>query len=85
MEARLLNGMAEIAAQDWDALACPESGRPVDPFTTHRFLSALDRSASTGKGTGWQTRPLVLHEGQTIGALPLYVKSHSQEIGRAHV
>jgi predicted N-acyltransferase len=78
MEARLLNGMAEIAPADWDALACPEPGRPVDPFTTHRFLSALDRSGSTGKGSGWSSRPLVLHDGQTIAALPLYVKSHSQ-------
>ncbi len=78
MEARLLNGMAEISQADWDALACPEGGPPIDPFTTHRFLAALDRSGSTGKGTGWQPRPLVLQDGQTVAALPLYVKSHSQ-------
>ena len=78
MEARLLNGMAEISQADWDALACPEGARPTDPFTTHRFLAALDRSGSTGKGTGWQPRPLVLQDGQTVAALPLYVKSHSQ-------
>jgi uncharacterized protein len=81
-EIRLLDGMAEIAAADWDALACPEAaggGRPVDPFTTHRFLLALDRSRSTGKGTGWQARPLVLTEkDRPVAAMPLYVKSHSQ-------
>ena len=77
LQADLLNGMSEISAQDWDALACPE-GRAIDPFTTHRFLAALDASGSTGKGTGWQTRPLVLREGAAVAALPLYVKSHSQ-------
>jgi uncharacterized protein len=77
LQADLLNGMAEISAQDWDALACPE-GRALDPFTTHRFLAALDASGSTGKGTGWQTRPLVLRDGPPVAALPLYVKSHSQ-------
>ena len=61
--------------------ACPEAaaGRPYDPFTTHRFLSALDRSASTGPGTGWSPRPLVLRQaGRAVAAMPLYVKSHSQ-------
>jgi hypothetical protein len=74
--------MADIAAADWDRLACPEAadgGRPIDPFTTHRFLLALDRSRSTGKGTGWQARPLVLSEdGKPVAAMPVYVKSHSQ-------
>jgi predicted N-acyltransferase len=73
--------MAAIPAQDWDALACPEAatGRPIDPFTTHRFLAALETSGSTGDGTGWQARPLVLrHEGRTVAAMPLYVKGHSQ-------
>lgn len=77
LQADLLNGMSEISAQDWDALACPE-GRAIDPFTTHRFLAALDASGSTGRGTGWQTRPLVLRDGAAVAALPLYVKSHSQ-------
>ena len=80
-EAELLSGMTDIAPADWDAVACPEArnGRPVDPFTTHRFLLALDASSSTGRGSGWQTRPLVLREGENlIGAVPLYVKSHSQ-------
>ena len=81
LEAQLLDGMADIPAAEWDALACPEAaaGRPYDPFTTHRFLSALDRSASTGPGTGWSPRPLVLRQaGRAVAAMPLYVKSHSQ-------
>ena len=75
--------MTEIPAAQWDAVACPESAspgaRPVDPFTTHRFLVALDRSKSTGKGTGWQPKPLILQQDKSaIAAMPLYVKSHSQ-------
>ena len=78
-EIALLEGMAEISAADWDHMANPEGGRALDPFTTHRFLVALDRSRSTGKGSGWTTRPLVLREdGKPLAAMPLYVKAHSQ-------
>ena len=83
LQASLLDSMTDISAAEWDGVACPGaspgSERPVDPFTTHRFLVALDRSASTGKGTGWQPKPLVLRQdGQAVAALPMYVKSHSQ-------
>ena len=70
-----------IAPADWDACACPEatSGRPVDPFTTHRFLKALEDSYSVGAGTGWQPRYLTAQQdGQIIAAAPLYAKGHSQ-------
>jgi len=77
----LHDALSDIAARDWDAVAAPEQadGRPVDPFTTHRFLAALEASGSTGAGTGWQARPLVLREaGRVVAAAPLYVKTHSQ-------
>ena len=77
----LLDSLSEIAPTDWDAVAAPEQaeGRPFDPFTTHRFLSALESSGSTGAGTGWQARPLVLRDkGRLLAATPLYVKTHSQ-------
>jgi predicted N-acyltransferase len=73
--------LAEIEAPNWDAVAAPEqaTGRPLDPFTTHRFLAALEVSGSTGSGSGWQARPLVLRDGnKLLAATPLYVKSHSQ-------
>jgi uncharacterized protein len=77
----LHDSLSEIAAADWDAIAAPEQavGRPIDPFTTHRFLSALEASGSTGAGSGWQARPLALREGgKLLAATPLYVKTHSQ-------
>ncbi len=74
--------MADIAPADWDACACPEAaggGRPIDPFTTWRFLNALEVSGSTGPGTGWSPRHLTAHmDGQIIAAAPLYAKGHSQ-------
>ncbi|MDE3123680.1 MAG: N-acetyltransferase [Paracoccaceae bacterium] len=81
IEITTLSGVAEMPAADWDACACPEAatGRPVDPFTTHRFLTALERSGSVGRGTGWDPHPLVARAGDDIIAVaPLYVKSHSQ-------
>ncbi|PTE14604.1 GNAT family N-acetyltransferase [Pseudogemmobacter blasticus] len=81
-EITLHDSLTEIDASAWDALAAPEQadgGRPVDPFTTHRFLAALDRSGSTGAASGWQPKPLILTEaGQPVAALPLYAKTHSQ-------
>jgi predicted N-acyltransferase len=78
----LLDSLAAIPAADWDALACPEAAdgtRPQDPFTTHRFLTALETSRSTGTGTGWQARPLIIRDGdRALAAAPLYVKTHSQ-------
>lgn len=82
IEIRVLSSLKEIAADVWDSCACPEAvegARPKDPFTTHRFLKALEDSNSVGPGTGWQ--PQYLHatlSGQTIAVAPMYAKSHSQ-------
>lgn len=82
VEIRIVPSLQTIGAQEWDACACPEAldgGRPNDPFTTHRFLSALEESGSVGPGTGWQPQYLTAYIGdQLIGVAPMYVKSHSQ-------
>lgn len=79
IEISLAEGVSHIAPAVWNACACPEPGRPVDPFTTHAFLSALERSGSVGPGTGWTPRPmLATRGGQVIAVAPLYLKSHSQ-------
>jgi uncharacterized protein len=60
-------------------LANPGAGRPANPFLTHRFLLALEQSGSVGKGTGWQSLPLTVHDGdRLIAAAPMYAKTHSQ-------
>ncbi|WP_104017491.1 GNAT family N-acetyltransferase [Roseovarius nitratireducens] len=71
-----------IGAEAWDACACPEAeggGRPEDPFTTHRFLAALEDSGSVGPGSGWHPHHLtVTRADQVIACAPLYLKGHSQ-------
>ncbi|TCP60053.1 hypothetical protein EV663_11349 [Rhodovulum bhavnagarense] len=82
VEVDVLSSLSQIAAEDWDGCACPEAadgGRPDDPFTTHRFLKALEDSGSVGPGTGWGPHYLVARQnGVPIGVAPLYAKSHSQ-------
>ncbi|MDD9921972.1 MAG: GNAT family N-acetyltransferase [Boseongicola sp.] len=82
IEISVLGSLADIEASEWDACACPETidgGRPIDPFTTHRFLRALETSRSVGVGTGWQARHLVARDkGEVIAVAPLYAKGHSQ-------
>tara|TARA_R110002110_G_scaffold114251_8_gene283362 strand:+ start:25141 stop:26319 length:1179 start_codon:yes stop_codon:yes gene_type:complete len=74
--------IADIPADAWDALACPEAqdgGRPFDPFTTHRFLLALERSHSVGGRSGWQPHPMLARRGGAlIAATPMFAKRHSQ-------
>ncbi len=80
IEIRLHQSLGEIPAADWDACArAPAAGRAPDPFTTHRFLFALEESGSVGRGTGWAPHYLCAYrDGTLIAASPLYVKSHSQ-------
>ncbi|MGR3634708.1 MAG: GNAT family N-acetyltransferase [Shimia sp.] len=82
IEIELHTSLASIPRDVWDACACPEAedgSRANDPFTTHRFLSALEESGSVGPGTGWQPRYLTAKsDGHMIAVAPLFVKSHSQ-------
>ncbi|WP_194098245.1 GNAT family N-acetyltransferase [Marivivens aquimaris] len=79
LEVRTHDSIAEIPAEVWDACALATGERPLDPFTTHRFLSALEQSGSVGPRTGWQPLYLSVHKGgQIIGVAPLFAKGHSQ-------
>ncbi|WP_170405968.1 GNAT family N-acetyltransferase [Ruegeria arenilitoris] len=82
IEIRVLSALDQIPAAEWDSCACPEAAdgtRPLDPFTTHRFLRALEDSGSVGRGTGWQPQYLTAYlDGLLIGAAPMFAKSHSQ-------
>ncbi|MBV0892482.1 GNAT family N-acetyltransferase [Paracoccus sp. Z118] len=70
----VLPGIDGISASDWDG--CGPGG---DPFTTHRFLLALEQSGSVGGRTGWHPSHLVSRlDGKVVGVAPAYLKSHSQ-------
>ena len=84
IEVSVMGALDAIAEGEWDACATDTQGasgcgRPADPFTTWRFLRALEELGSVGRGTGWTPRHLVARaDGLAIAVMPLYVKSHSQ-------
>lgn len=82
VEIRVVQGIADIPAREWDACAAPEAfdgGRPRYPFLRHRFLLALEESGSATRRAGWAPHHLVASvDGAVAGVMPLYLKSHSQ-------
>jgi predicted N-acyltransferase len=82
VEIRVLRGIDQIDAGEWDACAAPEmasGGRALSPFTTHRFLLALEESGSAVPEEGWAPHHLVASvEDRILGVMPLYLKGHSQ-------
>ncbi|MAY33486.1 MAG: GNAT family N-acetyltransferase [Rhodovulum sp.] len=78
----VVRSLSAISQPEWDACACPETaegGAPLDPFTTYRFLDALEQSGSVGDGTGWYPHYIIARIGdQVIGVAPMYLKAHSQ-------
>jgi predicted N-acyltransferase len=71
---RVATRIAEIPATEWDACAGPDN-----PFISHVFLDALEESGSATAKTGWLPQHLALTDatGRLLGAVPLYLKSHS--------
>lgn len=68
-----ITSMREVDPTAWDALVGSD-----DPFVEHAFLSLLEASGSVGPETGWVPQHLLLHQGERLlGALPLYIKTHS--------
>ena len=73
--ATLHAGVGALDASQWDSLA-----GDTNPFVSHAFLSALERSGSVGRRTGWQAVPITIIDanGELVGVLPAYLKTHSQ-------
>ena len=73
----LLTSINAIPADAWNALASSPLA-DATPLLSHAFFSALENSGSVGAGTGWNPRHLIVKQGdKVIGAMPLYLKSHS--------
>ncbi len=74
MKARVARSLADVDAAEWNALP----GAQV-PFLRHEFLHALERSGCATVDTGWDARHVLVRaaDGQLVGAMPLYLKSHS--------
>jgi uncharacterized protein len=75
---RVLSSIGEVSAATWDACANPP-GPSFNPFIAHDFLSSLEESASVSPRAGWQAQHLTAEsEGEIVGAMPCYLKSHSR-------
>ena len=70
---------SEVVASTPDAPVSTR-GYPFNPFISHGFLAALEESQSAVPRTGWAAQHLVLEaeNGDALGAVPCYLKSHSQ-------
>jgi predicted N-acyltransferase len=71
---RILTSLDQVSPEDWDACAGDDN-----PFVSHAFLAALERSGSAIARTGWGAQHLAIDgpDGRLVGALPMYLKSHS--------
>ena len=69
---QIIGSITHVDAAKWDALTASM------PLLSHAFLAALENSGSVGQGTGWGPCTMVIEQqDQLIGAMPLYIKSHS--------
>ena len=82
IEIEVAGAMAGIDPAEWDACAVPEAadgGRAMHPFVAHAFLESFEDSGSATAESGWAPRHLLArHNGRVVGAMPLYLKTHSQ-------
>src|SRR4051794_10336422 len=71
---RLHSAIKEIAPTEWDACA-----GDVNPTVSHAFLNLLEESGSAAARAGWAPQHLTFADasGRIIGAVPMYLKSHS--------
>jgi hypothetical protein len=76
---RIAGSMRDIEAERWEACANPP-GEAYNPFVSHAFLDALERSGSATARTGWLPQHLLLEDsgGGMLAAAPCYLKSHSR-------
>ncbi|MFT3996898.1 MAG: GNAT family N-acetyltransferase [Asticcacaulis sp.] len=72
--AALHRSISEIEPAVWDALKGDDN-----PFNSHAFLDALERTGCLGEETGWLPHHLSLTDdtGTVRGVMPLYLKMHS--------
>jgi predicted N-acyltransferase len=71
--ARFHSQIEQIDAEQWNALRVDDN-----PFASHEFLHALERTGCVRVDYGWQPHHLGLYEnGLLVGAAPVYLKGNS--------
>ena len=80
---RVVPSFGDFTREEWNQLSGTSRGvseTPYNPFVSYDFLSALEDSGCAVRATGWQGQHLRLEapDGSLLGAVPCYLKSHSQ-------
>ncbi|MER9327551.1 GNAT family N-acetyltransferase [Mesorhizobium sp. M0488] len=80
---RVAAGVGAFTPDEWNSLGGTARGDADDdynPLVSFAFLSALEDSGCAVRRTGWQGHHLRLEnaQGRLLGAIPCYLKSHSQ-------
>lgn len=73
MDIRVVEHIADIPAQDWNALV-----DDAHPLLRHELFAAFEETGCAVPEAGWVPRHLVVSDGGAlIGAAPIYIKSHT--------
>lgn len=78
---RVVESIDDFTKEEWINLAgASRQDSTYNPFISHAFLSALEQSGSVSRQSGWLPQHLRLedNDGNLLGAVPNYLKSHSQ-------
>ncbi|TPJ43537.1 GNAT family N-acetyltransferase [Mesorhizobium sp. B2-5-4] len=79
---RIAAGIGAFTCDEWNGFAGTTRGDAAgyNPLVSFAFLSALEDSGCAVRRTGWQGHHLRLEtaQGRLLGAIPCYLKSHSQ-------
>ncbi len=81
---RVVNSFKDIDQKSWSTLNGTAKPGVADglynPFVSYAFLNALEAGGCATADTGWLGQHLLLETegGSLLGALPCYLKSHSQ-------
>ncbi|MEO9615119.1 MAG: GNAT family N-acetyltransferase [Nitratireductor sp.] len=80
---RVVPSFSQFGESEWQALTgtCRNDDKtPYNPFVSHGFLSSLEEAGCAVRETGWQPQHLRLEgpDGALLGAVPCFLKSHSQ-------
>src|SRR5687768_16253487 len=80
---RVASSIGAFTRAEWDQLSGASRENcetPYNPFVSFDFLNILEEAGCAVRKTGWQGHHLRLEDaqGMLLGAVPCYVKSHSQ-------
>lgn len=74
LQVKLNDSLAEVPREKWDALVGEENA-----FLEWNWLAGLEETACVAPEKGWGPRHLTVWEGDTlVGAVPMYLKGHSE-------